>query len=256
MTSRSTSASASAAAPAGERDYRYNSFTTRLMLADLRFSARAPRPGEQFPAFDLATLDAQRLRSADLVGKQPFVVILGSLTCPMTASAAEGLRELHESLGELLPFITVYTREAHPGERIPQPQKLDEKIAHARDLAMRDAYRWQVAIDDLEGTLHRRLDAKPNAVYLVDAQGRLAFRAIWSSDTAALRDAIHAVNRGELPKRATSTSLLGPMMRALPWIDQIVSRAGRSANRDLWVAAAPMALTGKIAGFRRRRAHS
>lgn len=226
------------------------------MLADLRFGAQAPRPGELFPVFDLATPGPRRLRSEDLVGNRPFVIILGSLTCPMTASAARGLRELYASVGNLLPFITVYTREAHPGGLIPQPQAMEEKIEHAQELARRDGYHWEVTIDDLEGTFHRQLDAKPNAAFVVDAEGKLAFRALWSSDSKALRDAILAVTRGELPRRQTSTSLFRPMLSALPWIDEVVSAAGRSASRDLWVAAAPMALMAKVARLRRRHARA
>lgn len=232
--------------------YRYHRFTTRLMLADLRFSTRAPKPGAPFPAFDLATVDGGRVRSADLFGMRPFVLILGSLTCPMTASAGAGLRELHESMGAEVTFISVYTREAHPGERVPQPEVLEQKSAHAAQLAARDQYRWRVAVDDLEGTLHRQLDVKPNAAYVVDEQGRVAFRSLWASDHRALRRALEAVAGGEHPKRRTSRAMLGPMMRALPWIDPIVSRAGRSASRDLWRAAAPMALMGKLGRWWRR----
>lgn len=247
MTNQTTVARTPGEAVVGKPNYRYERFTTRLMLADLRFSRRAPQPGEPFPSFDLATPDAGRLRSAELVSERPFVLVLGSLTCPMTASAAVGLHQLHESFGDSLPFISVYTREAHPGERIPQPGQLDEKVAHARELASRDDYGWHVAVDDIDGSLHHQLDAKPNAVFVVDANGRLAFRSIWSSDLGSTRSAIQAVINGEQPKRQTSTAMIGPMLRALPWIDRVVSRAGRTASRDLWLAAAPMALMAKLA---------
>lgn len=247
MTNQTTVARTPGEAVAGGPNYRYERFTTRLMLADLRFSRRAPQPGQLFPSFDLATPGEGRQRSANFVGVRPFVLVLGSLTCPMTASAAAGLRELHESFGDSLPFVSVYTREAHPGDRIPQPQLLDEKIAHARELATRDDYRWHVAVDDIDGTLHRQLDAKPNAVFIVDANGRLAFRSIWSSDLGSIRAAIRAVISGEQPKKQRSTAMMGPMLRALPWIDRVVSGAGRTASRDLWLAAPPMALMAKLA---------
>lgn len=230
----------------GDGAYRYDSFTTRLMLADLRFGPGAPRPGDPFPDFDLTTLDGARLRSEDLLRRRPFVIVLGSLTCPMTAGAAGELRALHAALGGEVEFITVYTREAHPGELIPQPRELSQKIAHARQLAERDGYRWQVGVDDLDGTLHRRLDSKPNAAFVVDSSGRLAFRSLWSSDSAALRRALDAVARGDTPRRQTSHAMVRPMLRALPWIDETVGRGGRSASRDLWRAAAPMALMAKL----------
>lgn len=254
MTNPSTTATATsiAAAEVGRSDYRYEQFSTRLMLRDLRFGRSAPLPGEPFPPFDLATPDAGRLRSADFAGK-PFVLVLGSLTCPMTASAAGELRQLHEWFGAAMPFLSVYTREAHPGEQIPQPRQLDEKVEHARQLAVRDQYRWHVAVDDLDGSLHRQLDAKPNAVFVVDAHGRLAFRSIWASDVGSIRAAIRAVIDGERPKKQTSAAMVGPMLHALPWIDRVVSRAGRGASRDLWRAAAPLALMAKLV---RRLGHS
>lgn len=218
-----------------------------MMLADLRFSRNAPRPGEPFPQFDLATIEGGRVRSLDFSG--PFVLILGSLTCPMTASAASRLNSLAPSFEGLIPFLTVYTREAHPGESIPQPDTLAQKTVHAGRLAERDGYTWQVAVDDIDGTLHRALDSKPNAVFVVDGNGNLAFRSLWSSDSKAIEQAIRAVLAGETPRRQSSTRMAAPMMRALPWIDRTVSGAGRSAMRDLWRAAAPIALMGKMGRF-------
>jgi hypothetical protein len=231
----------------GRDPYRYERFTTRLMLADLRFTRHAPRPGDPVPAFDLATVDGGRLRSADLLGHKPFIVTLGSLTCPMTAAAAHGLRQLHAATGDAVELITVYTREAHPGESIPQPARLGQKLEHAQALAERDYYHWTVAVDDIDGTLHRQLDLKPNAAYLVDRSGRIAFRALWSSETAALITAAQAVVRGDRPRHDTNSALLRPMMRALPLVDAVMRRAGRRASRDLWRAAAPMALMAKLA---------
>lgn len=232
--------------------YRYERFTTGLLLADLRFSRSTIRPGRPFPSFDLVATDGTRVRSTDFKGR-PYVVILGSLTCPMTASAAEGLRALHEEVGDAIEFVTVYTREAHPGEFIPQPADLAQKSTHARRLAERDGYNWRVAVDDLDGTLHRQLDGKPNAAFVVDRDGRLAFRSLWTTDFAALRAAIEAVTHDEAPRRSTSQSMMRPMMRALPWVDETVRRAGRSALRDLWRSAPPMALMARLARIASRR---
>jgi hypothetical protein len=216
-----------------------------MMLADLRFRRTAPTPGDPFPEFDLVTTEGGRVRSPDFSG--PFVLILGSLTCPMTASAASTLNGLAASFGGKIPFLTVYTREAHPGECIPQPDTLAQKTVHARQLAERDGYTWQVAVDDIDGTLHRALDSKPNAAFVVDGNGILAFRALWSSDSKAIEEAIRTVLDGETPRRQSSTRMVAPMMRALPRVDRTVSDAGRTAMRDLWRAAAPMALMGKAA---------
>lgn len=235
-------------AEAGSR-YRYDRFTTKLLLNDLRFSSTAPSAGSPMPDFDLETLDGGRVRRDDLVGERPVLLVLGSLTCPMTASSAPSLEQLHREYGDRVEFVTVYTREAHPGEQIPQPSSLDEKRAHAASLAERDHLGWRVAIDDLEGTLHRQLDGKPNAAYLMDRDGRLAFRTIWASDTGSLRAALDAVSQGRRPKRQSSSAMARPMMAALGSIDPVVAKAGSSAQRDMWRANAPMALMGKAANL-------
>lgn len=66
-------------------------------------------------------------------------------------------------VGERVDFATLYVREAHPGDRYPQPEALDRKLEFARELKQRDALPWPVAVDDVDGELHRRLDPKPNA---------------------------------------------------------------------------------------------
>jgi len=225
-----------------DRDaYRYDRFTTRLLLEDMRFSRHAPRPGDRFPQFELASLQGGLVRSGDLLGR-PYLLTLGSLTCPMTAGAAEALVDLYREFGAEIPFITTYAREAHPGDYIPQPQDVATKAAHARRLAERDGFRWRVTIDDLDGTLHQQLDRKPNAAFLVGADGCVVFRSLWSADTMALRAAMLAITRGEAPRQNSSTAMIGPMLRALPWIDRTIRSAGPRASRDLWRAAPPMAL--------------
>jgi hypothetical protein len=40
----------------------------------------------------------------------------------MTASAVPALKKLWAEFGSRVAFITLYVREAHPGENYPQPQ--------------------------------------------------------------------------------------------------------------------------------------
>ena len=46
----------------------------------------------------------------------------------MTASAGSALKQLHEEFGDRVAFVTLYVREAHPGERYPQSQTLEQKL--------------------------------------------------------------------------------------------------------------------------------
>jgi hypothetical protein len=75
----------------------------------------------------------------------------------MTASAGPALRHLHDEFGDRVQFLTLYVREAHPGDRYGQPQDMATKTAHARAYAERDRIDWPVAIDEIDGSLHTAL---------------------------------------------------------------------------------------------------
>ncbi|WP_219420075.1 hypothetical protein [Pseudonocardia nigra] len=44
-------------------------------------------------------------------------------------------------------------------------------MANAMAYARREEISWPVAVDDIDGELHRALDPKPHAAYLVDPDG-------------------------------------------------------------------------------------
>src|SRR5919198_1156104 len=160
----------------------------------------------------------------------------------MTASAGPALRRFHREYGDRIAFVTLYVREAHPGERYPQPTTMDEKIRHARDYAARDGIPWPIVVDDLEGGFHRALDDKPNAAYLVDARGVVAFRTLWSNDVGRVEEALRAAARGEpLPERhRESQRKAAPMMRGLGCMRETFRVAGGEAARDVAREVPPM----------------
>ncbi|MGQ4819484.1 deiodinase-related protein, partial [Enterococcus faecium] len=71
----------------------------------------------------------------------------------MTASAGPALQQLYDEFGDRVRFLTLYVREAHPGDRYVQPGDMATKIAHARAYAERDGIRWPVGVDDVDRTL-------------------------------------------------------------------------------------------------------
>ncbi len=110
-------------------------------------------------------------------------MIFGSYTCPVTDGAAPGLKELHVRFGDRVRFVMVDVREAHPGKAAPQPNSLDEKIAHAEQLRDLHGLEFEVAVDDIDGTLHRALSPKPNSAYVLGKDGAILVRAQWANDT-------------------------------------------------------------------------
>lgn len=111
--------------------YRYKRFTISLLFQDLRFGRNTAGPGDSFPSFELVTTNGDRLVNHDVFNDKPVLVIFGSMACPMTASAAPSVQELHDEFGDRVQFIMLYVREAHPGENFTQSVTMEEKLKYA-----------------------------------------------------------------------------------------------------------------------------
>ena len=225
------------------RRYRFDHLGLRLVMADMYFGRDDPRPGDRVPEFDLPSLDGGRFRSADLAETAPVLMTFGSYTCPVTDNAAPGLNELFEQFGDRVRFVMVSVREAHPGKAVPQPRSLEEKMARAKQLRDLHGFKFEVAVDDVDGTLHRALSPKPNSAYVLDKNGTILFRAQWANDTKALAAALDAIAACEPPSRSQSGGLVRPMLRLSRYIAPVLDRAGSGAWRDMWRVAPPMAAT-------------
>ncbi|GGL58751.1 TlpA family protein disulfide reductase [Planomonospora parontospora] len=235
-----------AAAPARSADaYRFTRFRTRLLIDDLTFDRHAPGPGRPVPDFDLPTLDGDRFRSGDL-GPLPVLMVFGSRTCPVTESAGPVLRALHARFGDRVRFVLVNTREAHPGEAFGQPRTFEDKWAHAQELRRHHGVDFEVAVDDIDGDLHRAMSPKPNSAYLIDPRGTIVYRAHWANDERGLRAALEQVATGRAPLRDRSRAMAGPLLRAVGHLPGVVRFAGGQVERDVWRAAPPLAVLGRL----------
>ncbi len=234
----------------GDR-YRFERFRMGLLLDDMRYAGDALRAGDRLSNLEAFDTEGARVRILDYAAGRPLLLVTGSITCPMTASSLPGLKELHERHGDRLAFVLLYTREAHPGESYPQPHELGRKIAHARDLQARYEVPWPVLVDDVDGTIHRALDAKPNSAHLVAPDGTIGFRALWAGDTAPLANAVATIMRREPLIRTQTNRMIGPVIRAGGYIDEVIELAGPAARRDVRWAAPPMAVIGRVASWLR-----
>lgn len=219
--------------------YAYEHVSSEILSDDMKFREGAPKPGEGLPEFDLPTTDGGQLKTSDLKGR-PVLLVTGSFTCPMTASSNPLLKELHQRFGDAIEFVTLYVREAHPGEHHDQARAAEEKRDAAGALKRRDRLPWTVAVDDPDGSVHRRLDEKPNAAYLADRTGTIVFRSLWAGDQRGLARALDAVASGERPPERESTRRLVPMARGVGTMREMTRRAGPRAQSDLWQAAPPV----------------
>ncbi|MBU1211537.1 MAG: redoxin domain-containing protein [Alphaproteobacteria bacterium] len=232
-------------------EYVYDHVSSSVLKEDMAFSQSAPRPGDRLPDFDLQTTRGDRIKSADLVGQKPILVITGSYTCPMTASSNPILKDLHSQFGSAITFVMLHVREAHPGEQREQPRRFEEKMRHAKDLQERDRLPWPIAVDDIDGTVHRALDNKPNAVYLTDRDGEIVYRGLWAGDEAGLVPALESVQRGEIPEQQDSQRRLVPMAMGIGKMREITQQSGPRAAQDLWTAAPPVAALAWLADLYR-----
>ncbi len=223
------------------RRYRYEHLALPTVLRDMYYSRGDAGPGDRVRDFDLPTLDGIRFQSSDLDETGPALLIFGSQTCPVTESAAPGLNELYARFGDRVRFVMVDVREAHPGKAVPQPETLNEKMAHAEQLRDLHGFEFEVAVGDIDGTLHRALSPKPNSAYVLGKDGTILFRAQWANDTKALAAALDAIAAGKPPSRSQSGGVVRPILRSLRYIAPVLDRAGGGAWSDMWRVAPPMA---------------
>jgi len=228
------------------RRYRFEHLSLPVVLGDMSFGKDDPGPGDRIPDFDLPTLDGGRFRSADLAETGAVLLVFGSYTCPVTESAAPGLNQLHAGFGDRMRFVMVNVREAHPGKNVPQPQLMDQKTANAEQLRDLHGFDFEVAVDDIDGTLHRALSPKPNSAYIVDRDGTILFRAQWANDTSALSEALEAITDGKPLRGLQSKELIRPMLSMLRYGAPVFDRAGKGAWRDMWLSVPPLAFVGIV----------
>lgn len=234
------------ASSTGASTYRFDRLRLGLVLRDMYFTKTDPGPGDRIVDFDLPTLDGERFRSQDLSETAPVLLVFGSYTCPVTESAVSGLRSLHARFGDRVSFVMVNVREAHPGANVPQPNSREGKRAHACLLRDLHDLPFDVAVDDIAGSLHRAMSPKPNSAYLLDNDGSILFRAHWANATRALEAALEEVTAGRPLRQTVSRGPTRPIWPTLRYVAPVLDRAGPGAWRDMWLAVPPMAAAARL----------
>jgi hypothetical protein len=142
---------------------------------------RSPEPGDEAPGFALHSLTGDVVKLSDFKGVRNVVISFGSATCPQTAASIGGLRSLASEIsGSDVEFLFLYVREAHPGADLPPHRSMDDKQRAAQLLREQEHIEFPILIDELGGETHRKYGALPNASYIVDKSGRIAYRSLAS----------------------------------------------------------------------------
>lgn len=228
--------------PAAREEYNYDHFHPRLFLEDAKLMANPDGvvPGDLAPDFELRDTEGNVWHLSSLRGR-PVVLITGSATCPMTHGSVLGLKEVYREFGDRAHWFYLYVREAHPGERLPAHRAYDQKVEQARFFREDDRVPWPVLVDDLEGTAAHAYTKLPNALILVDAEGRVAFRGDMAHGPTlhrALEQLVQQGGRGVVPEGDDS---MPHMLGTITFGWDGVQRGGEVSTRDLWKGAPPMA---------------
>jgi hypothetical protein len=222
--------------------YRIQHPTLPVLLRDMRIPAADPGPGDSAPVIDLPTTTGGRLNTEDLARDgRPLFLVFGSLTCPITEGAADGIKDLHQRYADRIRFVLINVREAHPGRSVPQPQTIEEKTANAKALQRHHGFDFDIAVDDIDGTVHRSFGPRPSSAYIIDTSGTIVFRAQWSNVTPALEDAVAAVAADRPPPTPDVRRTLQSVVQMAGHGQVSFDTAGKGALRDTWKAAPPMA---------------
>jgi hypothetical protein len=134
----------------------------------------------------------------------------------MTAGARPGLEKLYKEFGDRVQFVSVYVREAHPGESYPHHTSEEQKMRHARDWARQDHVLWPVAVDTLDGRVHRAYLPLPKHGLLQDR----------------LEELLASEVKGVPLVLGEQENLVIPMINGSAEFDYAVGRGGEKAKED------------------------
>jgi len=178
-------------------EYNYSNFSSD----DYDFTrSHGPAVGDKAPDFDLETADGTRRRLLDFTGEL-LILELGSITCPLFQSRRGIMSDLGAD-SDTVDSVILYVREAHPGAAIPAHGSIEDKRSCVRRLIDEDGERRTVLVDGIDGAAHAAFGGLPNAVFIINRNGCVLYRADWNNP-AATRKAL-ADLLADRPVRAKS----------------------------------------------------
>ncbi len=239
--------------------YNYETFQRNRLFRDLATSqlGGAPRPGDRAPDFVGQTLQGEPIRLKDFRGRKNVVLSFGSATCPQTAGSLPGLNELYQERDPNVEFFFVYTREAHPGDKLGAHDSYQDKVKAAELLRESESVEIPIIVDELDGKIHRKYGKMPNPTFIIDKSGRVAFRSLGtrSSVIAAALDELLEVQREQGKEHAIvcdGEDLSLPSAQLLWRAHRALERGGRRSianfRREMGLPGRVILLSSRVAG--------
>jgi peroxiredoxin len=221
-----------------ERAYNLAEFTTAAAPATNPGETMAAKVGIAAPEFEASTVDGAVIRLSDFRGKGHVVMMTGAVTSPMCAFEVPAFNQLQKEF-DSVSFFLLYTRESHPAENYAAHNSFEQKLAYARDLKRLENIQFPILVDHLDGGIHRAYGAWPNALFVIDKDGRLIFRSNMANH-GELRQFLNdllAVEKAAAEGRVTHLQYSERVMpheadRATH--RRVYERAGPKAFEDYW----------------------
>ena len=189
--------------------YNYDIFEPTPYIAG---TCEGPQVGERLGDVPVQRLDGSTTTLA-AVADGLVVMETGSTTCPLYRRNITGMRTVAADYPDAT-FVVLYTREAHPGERRGPHHTIDDKRSAAASLPVA-AGEWRtILVDDLDGSLHRRLEGAPDSVTILNGDGTvLAY--FHDATPGAVRRALARIRAGRPVGDIASRFLPPPPSTAL-----------------------------------------
>jgi len=204
-------------------DYNYDRFEPGHYQLD---APECPKTGTKAPDFTAMTVAGKKRRLLDFDGK--FLVLeTGSITCPLFQTRRNTMAQVVAQNPDV-SFAILYTREAHPGQDLPQHKTQADKQACAGALAHEDGENRVILVDELNGAAHQLYGGFPNAVFIINRRGCIVFQADWNNPNATGK-ALKQLKSGK------SASVRSYFMPANPVVGrQTFRRAGQGSAADFF----------------------
>ncbi len=239
--------------------YNYESFQRKRLFRDLATSqlGGAPRPGDRAPDFVGRSLRGDTIHLKDFRGRKNVVLTFGSATCPQTAGSLPGLNDLYEERDPNVEFFFVYTREAHPGDKLAAHQSYEDKVKAAELLRDAESIDIPIIVDEVNGQIHRKYGTLPNPTFVIDKSGRIAFRSLGTraSVIATALDELLEVQRDEGKEHAIvcdGEDLSLPSPNLLWRAHRALERGGRRSianfRREMGLPGRVILISSRFAG--------
>lgn len=148
-----------------------------------------PNVGETAPDFDLKTHDGKgSVHLADLLGKQPIVLVFGNFTCPPFRSRYSGVEAVYRRFSHEATFLSIYVREAHPengwkmevnsrlGIEVIQPKTYSERVSVATQCHGLLNYTMPLLVDEIDDRTGNAYSGMPARMYVIDPRGKVVYK--------------------------------------------------------------------------------